>query len=126
MTAAEACACEGGVIIMLAALGDGHGGDNFYRWFARGDSPQEILQRIEAVPPEETTPDQWQAQILARILKKARCIFVTGEENRALIEGMHMDWAPDVNAALAMADSLTFTAAPVTVIPDGVGVILVP
>jgi len=47
--------------------------------------------------------DQWEAQVLARVLCKAGCIVVTEEKNRTMIEDMHMDWAPDVNTALAKA-----------------------
>ena len=55
---------------------------------------------------------------------KANCWFVTGEENRALIETMHMRWAPDADTALAEATALLGANATVTVIPDGVGVIV--
>lgn len=68
--------------------------------------------------------DQWEAQILARVLQKATCIFVTGEENRAIIEAMHMQWAPEVNTAVRMADERLGANASITVIPDGVGVII--
>jgi nickel-dependent lactate racemase len=68
--------------------------------------------------------DQWEAQILARVLLKAECIFVTGEENRAMIERMHMKWAPTVDAALSIAESRLGPDATVAVIPDGVGVIV--
>ncbi len=124
MTAAEACVKPGGVVIMCAALSDGHGGESFWRWFADRPDGETVARDIESIPPEETRFDQWEAQILARIQKKARCVIVTGEENRALIESMHMTWMPDVDAALRFADSLVGEDAGVTVIPDGVGVIL--
>lgn len=56
-------------------------------------------------------------------MKKATCIFVTREENRELIEAMHMHWAPDVDTALRCAEAIVGYKAQVTVIPDGVGVI---
>ena len=68
--------------------------------------------------------DQWESQILARVMLRAWCIIVTGEENRALVEQMHLRWAPDADAALAMAEGLVGADASVTVIPNGVGVIL--
>ena len=49
---------------------------------------------------------------------------MTGEENRELVEQMHMRWAPDVDTALSEAYAMTGPDALVTVIPDGVGVIL--
>ena len=124
MTAAETCVREGGVIILCAALGDGHGGEAFYRWFADRSNARQVAKDIESVPAGSTCMDQWEAQILARVLGKATCIFVTGEENRVLIEDMHMQWAPDVNTALEQADALLGREADITVIPDGVGVIV--
>lgn len=123
MTASESCVRQGGVIIMCAALGDGHGGEHFYRWFADRPDADAVARDIENIPPEKTHMDQWEAQMLARVLKKAACIFVTGEENRSLVETMHMRWAPDVNTALATAMELVGEEAKITVIPDGVGVI---
>ncbi len=124
MTAAERCVREGGVIVLCAALGDGHGGEAFYRWFAARPNAVQVTQDIESVPADSTYVDQWQAQILARVMRKATCIFVTGEENRPLIEKMHMQWAADVTMALQKADALLGRKADVTVIPDGVGVIV--
>ncbi len=124
MTAAEACVRKGGVIILCAALADGHGGEAFYRWFADRRDAAQVAGDIENVPPEQTQMDQWEAQILSRVLLKADCYFVTGEENRSLIEAMHMTWMPDVNTALYEATRKLGETSTVTVIPDGVGVIV--
>ena len=124
MTAAEACVVNGGVIIMCAALGDGHGGEAFYRWFSERDGPRAVERDIENVPPEHTHMDQWEAQILARIMNRAVCYFVTDEENRKLIESMHMHWAPTPDEALSEATSLLGKHSTVAVIPDGVSVII--
>lgn len=124
MTAAEACVRQGGIIIMCAALGDGHGGEAFFRWFAQRESAAQVAHDIESIPPEHTLMDQWEAQILARTLLKADCYFVTGAENRALIEAMCMTWMPDVNTALRKATQRLGETSTVTVIPDGVGVIV--
>ena len=83
-----------------------------------------VAEDIRSVPAADTNMDQWEAQILARVLQKAMCIFVTGEENRAMIEAMHMQWAPDVNTAMHMADERLGQEASVTIIPDGVGVLV--
>ena len=124
LTAAEACVREGGVIILSAGLGDGHGGEGFYHWFADRKDADEVMQDIVDVPATETHMDQWQAQILARVMQKAFCIFVSPEENRHLLEDMHMGWAPTLDAALDMATTRMGAASTVTVIPDGVGVIV--
>lgn len=124
LTAAEACVHEGGVIILSAGLGDGHGGEAFYHWFADRKDADEVMRDIENVPADQTHMDQWQAQILARVQQRAFCIFVTGEENRQMLESMHMGWAATLNDALAMATQRLGENATVTVIPDGVGVIV--
>ena len=126
MTAAEACAAPGGTIILCAALGDGSGGEAFCRYLAREGGPQQVLREIERTPPERTQPDQWQAQILARIMSRFEVYFVCGARDRALVEAMHMRWAPDVNAALQQAILRRGGRARVAVIPDGVGVIVRP
>ncbi|MEG1890828.1 MAG: nickel-dependent lactate racemase [Clostridia bacterium] len=124
MTAAEKCVREGGVIILCAALGDGHGGEAFYRWFSERQSAEEVLRDIQNIPPQSTRYDQWEAQILARVMHKAICVFVTGKENRALLEAMHLRWAGSLEAALALAQAIVGEASSVTVIPDGVSVIV--
>lgn len=124
MTSAEACLRPGGVIIICAALDDGHGGEAFYRWFTDRDGPQAVAKEIEGIPPEETRLDQWEAQILARIMNKAVCIFVTGERNRSLVESMHLRWAPTADKALEDATKLLGNSSTVTVVPNGVGVIV--
>ena len=43
---------------------------------------------------------------------------------RTLVESMHMRWAPNADAALKDAVDIVGENATVTVIPDGVGVIL--
>jgi len=124
MTAAESNVRPGGAVIICAALGDGHGGEAFYRWFADRPDAAAVAHDIESVPAESTFMDQWEAQILARVMLKANCWFVTGEENRELVETMHLRWAPDADTALAEATQLLGENATVTVIPDGVGVIV--
>lgn len=124
MAAAEACVRPGGAIVMCAALGDGHGGEAFHRWFAERKSAQAVARDIAGIPPHETCMDQWEAQILARVQSKATVFFVTGAENRELIGRMHMRWAPDVDCAVAAATWLLGKDASVAVIPDGVGVIV--
>ena len=100
MTAGEACVRPGGVLVMVAECADGHGGEAFYRMLAQAQGPKDVLDAIASVPPEQTQADQWEAQILARVLCHASVIFVTGEKNRNMVEAMHMDYAPTVDEAL--------------------------
>ncbi len=123
MTAAEGCVRPGGVIIVSAACHDGHGGEHFFRQSSQPVPPEEILRQIEAVPAEETEPDQWQTQILMRVLSRARVIFIAAPALQDQIEKMHMTYAPSLESALAMADAMT-PGGRYVVIPDGVAVIV--
>lgn len=124
LTAAEATAREGGIIIMAAECSDGKGGEAFYNTLKGCASPAALYDEIMAVPQDKTIPDQWQSQILARVLRKHRVIFVTRPELKATIEEMKMTYAASLDAALALARSLKGRNASLTVIPDGVSVVV--
>jgi nickel-dependent lactate racemase len=124
MTAAEANCKEGGVIIMVAGLSDGHGGESFCRMVTEAQSPQKLLEEFAIIPRNETKPDQWEAQILCRILSKYKVIMVTDMCNPELIRGMHMEYAKTFEAALKRAFELKDKSATVSLIPDGVSVIV--
>lgn len=123
MTTAEACCKAGGTIIMVAGCSDGHGGEGFYRGLSTADSPQSLLRQVLQVPQEETPPDQWEYQILARILSKHRLILVTDLCDPQMIRNMHMEHASTLQAAIETALAAAGPSAGITVIPDGVGVI---
>lgn len=124
MTAAEATNKEGGVIIMVAGCRDGHGGEGFYHNIADVDDPQEFLDAAINTPRLETVPDQWTSQILARILVHHHVIFVSDLVDPELISGLHMDLAKSFDEALQKAFEIEGEKAQVTVIPDGLGVIV--
>lgn len=124
MTAAEATCNEGGVIIMIAACNDGHGGQSFYDNLSNAKTPRELLNRIAQIPRNETAPDQWEFQILARMLDKYTIILVTDMCNPQMIENMHMEHAYTFEEALKRAYALKGNGARVAVIPDGVSVIV--
>jgi len=123
MTAAEACAKPGGVIIMVAECSDGHGGEAFFRYFSAGNSLKEILEEIEKTPADRTKPDQWQAQILARVAGEHKIIMVTDPKNRQWVEAMQMGCAESLEDAIAGAKALTSSTSELVVIPDGVAII---
>ncbi len=66
MTAAEATLGEGCVIIAVAGSADGHGGEGFFRNIAEHD-PAAFERSCIDRPKDQTLPDQWTAQIFARI-----------------------------------------------------------
>ncbi len=124
MTAAEATCKAGGVIIIAAECSDGHGGESFYKTFREASSVQQIREDIKSRDRTETVSDQWESQILARILDKFEVIMIT-EAPQAMVENMHMSKAGSIEEALDLADKkLDNRDSSITVIPDGVGIIV--
>lgn len=127
MTAAEATCKEGGVIIDVSSCSDGHGGEDFYNNLKNAESIQKAMDEILARGRNETVFDQWEAQILMRMLLKFTIIMVT-EAPQQMVEDMHMKYAASVDGALAMAKEVLakkgITDPKITVIPDGVSVIV--
>ena len=124
MTSGEATCKDGGVIIMVAACNDGHGGESFMKTMTQDLSPAEILAQIQATPKKDTVPDQWESQILARILSKFRVVLVSRCDPE-LVKAMKMYPAEDLPQALALAEALVGEAGSVTVIPEGISTIVV-
>lgn len=124
LTAAEAAAGDGAVLIICAECADGIGGDGFYQALKTCGSVSELLERIRQTPMDETVPDQWQYQILARILEKYRVIFVTEPKLEAAIREMKMEYAGSLAQAAEKAFSYVGKDADILVIPNGVSVII--
>ena len=125
MTAAEATVKKGGVIIMLSSCNDGHGGESFYHQLADEADIKKSMAQILSRRRNETVPDQWEAQILLRILLHARVIFVS-DAPRKMIEDMHMIPAESLEEALSIAKTMVGKENPtITAIPDGVSVMVV-
>ena len=123
MTAAEAVCREGGVIVMVAGCSDGHGGESFYKALKAAASPEEILERVKTVPRDATTPDQWQYQIMARVLRRFKVVMYAPECPSKMLAEMMLTPASSPEDALGKAFALCGGAAKVAVLPDGVSVI---
>ena len=124
MTAAEATVRKGGVIIQLAESSDGHGAPEFHKTFAEEKDLDRMLDTFMKTPKENTRVDQWQSQILARILKHAKVIYVSGAPDE-LVKDLHMIPAHSINEAVKKAEEILDNPnASITVIPDGVSVIV--
>lgn len=124
MTAAEATVKEGGVIIMLAKSNDGHGGEALYRQLAEEQDIRKIQSSLLARDRNETIPDQWQAQILLRILSKCPVVYVSDAPDE-MVSAMHMIPAHSIGEALGIAKKLLGNEHPtVTAIPDGISVMV--
>lgn len=127
MTAAEATCKDGGVIIDVSACTDGHGGEDFYQTLKNATNLQQAMDEILARKRSETVFDQWESQILLRMLLKYTIIMVT-KAPQQMIEDMHIKYAKDIDEAFAMAHDVLKAKGidhpSVTVIPDGVSVIV--
>ncbi len=124
MTAAEATVKDGGVIIMMAASNDGIGGDHFYHQLADEPDITKTMAQFLARGRNETIPDQWQTQILLRILMKYTVIYISAMDDET-IRNMHMTPAHSLDEALEIAHSILKKDDPTVVaIPDGVGVMV--
>lgn len=123
LTTAVECAKDGGIIILGASCCDGAGGE-FFETLMQSGTPQEIYDKLMAIPPKETIPEQWCVQLYAKTLLLYKVILVTTYLDPALVERMNLTHAPDFDSALQMALNIQGEHASVTVIPDGVAVII--
>lgn len=124
MTAAEATVKKGGVIIMLASALDGHGGESFYQTFKAGKPLEEMYQEFMSRDAEHTIADQWESQILTRILMHATVIYVS-EMDEEIVKEFRMIPAKSLDEALTKAREIVGQDASITAIPDGVSVMVV-
>jgi len=122
MTAAEATCTPGGVIIDCVECTDGHGGQSFYESLRDCVSADAFYAQCLATPQDKTIPDQWEAQILARIIRNYTVIVVSRPEMKTMVEDMKMRYAATLDEALAQAHALGKRT--LTVIPNGISVIV--
>lgn len=124
MTAAEATVKKGGVIIMLAKSNDGIGGDHFYHQLADEPDINKTMDVFLSRDRNQTVPDQWQTQILLRVLMHATVIYVSDMDSDT-IRRMHMIPAGSLDEAISKArEVLGKNELSIVAIPDGVSVIV--
>lgn len=127
MTAAEATCKPGGVIIDVTACSDGHGGEDFFNTLKDAADIQAAMNEILARGRNETIFDQWESQILLRMLLNFTIIMVT-KAPKDMVKAMHLKYANTIEEAFAMAKAVLadkgIMEPKVTVIPDGVSVIV--
>jgi len=117
MSAAAQVVCEGGTILAAAECRDGfpaHG--NFRNLMFEHESPAAILETILA--PGFSRYDQWEAQMLAMILVKAR-VGLYSALPADDVRRAHLEPVADPSAFLRQALMRTGNEGPVAVIPEG-------
>lgn len=124
MTAAEATVKKDGVIIMISSSSDGTGGDDLYHQLADEEDIYKTMDIFLKRGRGETVSDQWQAQILLRILMRARVIYIS-EMPDYIVENMHMIPAHSIDEAIKKAkEILGKEKVTITAIPDGISVVV--
>ena len=124
LTAAEGAAAPGATIITVTKCADGNGGNDFYHHFADCTSVKALFDKILKVPQDETVPDQWQSQILARVLLAHKVVFVSEPAVKDQILAMKMEFTDTLEKAFAAALQEKGRNCKLTIIPDGVSVIV--
>jgi lactate racemase len=117
LSAAAQIVADGGYIVAAARCNDGfpqHG--NFKQLLFEHESPQSLLDTI--MTPGFSLFDQWQAQLLARILIKAR-VGLRSELPAEDVRRAHLEPIEDVEDALAAELTRIGRDAPVAVLPEG-------
>lgn len=124
MTAAEATVKKGGVIIMLASSLDGNGGEHFYHQLADEPDIKKTMAQFLSRGRNETKPDQWQSQILVRILLHSSVIYISEMPDEE-VSAMHMIPAHSIEEALQKAKQILGKQdVKIAVIPDGIAVMV--
>ncbi len=105
LAAAERVVADGGTIVLAAECADGlpdHG--SFADLLGRATTVQGLHDMLGA--PGFSVPDQWQVQVLARILSKARVLLRCDGLSEAAQRAAHLEPVPDATAAIrgALAD----------------------
>jgi nickel-dependent lactate racemase len=117
MSAAAQIVAPGGYIAAAARCNDGfpdHG--NFKRLLFEHDSPRALLDTIMA--PGFSMYDQWEAQLLAGVLLKAR-VGLFSELPAEHVRRAHLEPIADLEEALASELRRAGGDAPVAVLPEG-------
>jgi nickel-dependent lactate racemase len=118
MSAAATIVKPGGLIICAAECADGfpdHGG--FRAELTSAPSPRALLDQITA--RHRTEPDQWQVQVLARTLLRARIGMYTTHLSAAELAQAHLALVPDITAAVRAELDTLGPDARVCVLPEG-------
>jgi nickel-dependent lactate racemase len=118
MSAAATIVAPGGLIICAAQCADGfpeHG--SFREVLASEPTPERLLAAIAARP--RTVPDQWQVQVLARVLSRARVGVHADTLSDADLRTAHLFAVPDIAAAVAAELAAAGSGARVCVLPEG-------
>lgn len=118
MAAAEEIVAPGGAIVMAAECREGTGHGDFARLLELAPTPAEILARIEQ-DPEFRVLDQWQVQILTRILTNHRVYLHSDRLSPSEIRRAHLEPAESLESTIAQLLDEFGPDSPICVLPQG-------
>ena len=118
MSAAHQIIRPGGTIICAAECRDGFPDHGSYRSvLSSAESPQALLDQISR--RTETTPDQWQVQIQARIQSTSRVVMHTGALTDADLAAAHLEQTADISSTVAETLAAAGPDARLCILPEG-------
>ena len=117
MTVPESVIKKGGEIVMAAECSEGIGHQTFEKMILDAGSPENFLRQVNA--PGFFVIDQWQVQILARLLLKARISIYSENLDPEKTRRMWLDPLESVEQGVQAAIERLGPDAKVLVIPDG-------
>jgi len=117
MAAAEEIVEPGGAIIMAAECREGVGHGDFARILGLRDNPTAILDMINQ--PGFRMLDQWQVQVLARILTRSRVFLYSDRLSPSEISRVHLEPITSVEETVDRLLAEYGPDAPICVLPQG-------
>jgi lactate racemase len=108
---------QGGTIILAASLSEGIGSPEFESLFRDNPNLDVFVERI--LGKDYFVMDQWQLEELAKVRRKAKVKIVSDGLPAETLNGLFVEAAPSVEAALAASLAEYGPAATVAVIPKG-------
>jgi nickel-dependent lactate racemase len=116
MAVGEPLVKDNGVIVLLAECRDGVAHEHFYQLASKFKDPAALLKYIKE---HEPIRDQWEVQIMARILMKSRIVVYAKGVTAQELENMMLIPASSPEEALEIAFSLTSRDAELLAVPEG-------
>lgn len=117
MMAALPIVKQGGTVIMAASMSEGIGSPEFVSLFERHPDINDFMEAI--MSPEYFVMDQWQLEMLAKVLRKAEVKVVTEGLSPETINQLYVDSAESVEMAVQNALQKHGDTASIAVIPRG-------
>jgi nickel-dependent lactate racemase len=108
---------QGGTIIMAASLSEGIGSPEFQSLFNDNSNLDIFVERI--LGKDYFVMDQWQLEELAKVRRKAKVKIVSDGLPPETVNGLFVESAPSVEAAVADSLAEYGPAARMAVIPKG-------